>query len=152
MGLRLIFDSRKTIRCQFISLVIRNTSLAKRFPGGQKAFLKKYSAISNADLTVYSWADDDFDDVVSELKSEGFTPDLDFSVVDVFDHEWSLMLRRENRGMRHGVNLNASWLAGRYVDGSIYVWAISSRGAGFPSRPVARGSVRAPASVQEIQP
>lgn len=120
---RLVYDSEEVLACRFLALVVRNRALKSCYPGGQSGFLKRHLALSNRSITISAWLDDDFNEVIAELNASGMAAGRDFTLVDVFDHEWELMFRPDRQEVPHDVDLKVSWLRGRYCNGAIYVRA-----------------------------
>jgi hypothetical protein len=151
MHLRLVFDSQEQLKCGFLSIVVKNRSLATFYPGGVRRFIERFSSRCNRSLTVFNGAGQEFNDLVMTLEAHGLREKIDFVIVDVFDYEWSLMFNPESKDTPRNVNMGVAWLTGRYAGGSIYVW--TGRGVGKKaSTPPRRGHVFKRLSVDRIFP
>ena len=132
--------SDEELRCAFNAVVVKNSSIVQRYPGGMSAFVEMFPFnYCNENIITYSSMGDDVNDVIDELVACGFKHKEDFLFVDAG------LYRMYGGPGSFKVELGVSWLAGRYEDGGVYVRFVRSA-PGLPKKPRKMGAIPAPAS------
>jgi hypothetical protein len=132
--------SDEELRCAFNAVVVKNSSIAQRYPGGMSAFVELCPFnYCNEKITAYSSMDDGVSEVIDELHRLGFKHKVDYLFVDA-----GLYLICGDPGP-FNVDLGVSWLSGRYEDSGVYVRFVKSA-RGIPKKPRKLGATPAPVS------
>ncbi len=121
-----IHNARKRIKCVFITLIVRNTALGRKYPGGIQAFAEKHSPHCNSDISVTCHMGDDVDEVHSDLFDNGLKPMDDMFLFDAARYALNVMGPEGEPMEPHSIDLGVSWLRARYRDGCVYVWYVES--------------------------
>jgi hypothetical protein len=126
--------SDEELRCAFNAVVVKNSSIAQRYPGGIIAFVEVLLFnYCNEKITAYSSMGVEVREVIDELIACGFKHREDFLFVDA-----GLYLMCGDPGPFE-VDLGVNWLAGRYEDRGVYVRFVDSA-PGIPLKPRKMGA------------
>ena len=127
--------SDEELRCAFNAVVVNNSSIAQRYPGGLSAFIEvcPYS-YCNENIMAYSSMGGEINKVIDELIAYGFKHKADFLFIDA-----GLYLMVDSCGP-FPVDLEVGWLEGRFEDGGVYVRFVESM-PGFPLKPRKLGAI-----------
>jgi len=127
--------SDEELRCAFNAVVVKNTPIAQRYPGGLSAFIEvcPYS-YCNENIMAYSSMGCEVNDVIDELVACGFKDKEDFLFIEA-----GLYLMAGSPGP-FDVDLKVGWLKGRFEDGGVYVRFVESM-PGFPLKPRKLGAI-----------
>ena len=115
-------NSRRKIRCCFLTVVVKNKALIKHYKGGLKGFMDKYSARCNHDIAVDCYMGGEVDDTIKDLLGNGLTIDEDFTVFDAGCYALDLSMNSDNIERQHTVELGVNWLKALYTGEGFYVW------------------------------
>ena len=133
--------SGEELRCAFNAVVVRNSSIAQRYPGGMSAFIELCPFNDcNEHIVAYSSMGGEVNEVINELIACGFKHKEDFLFVDA-----GLYLMCGDPGP-FKVDLRVDWLEGRYEESGIYVRFVGSA-PGIPLKPRKMGAT--PVTVSE---
>ena len=127
-NLYVVFEEDREIACVFHTIVIRNTALAEKYPGGLKAFTEKHLAKCNRDLTVFCDMGSDIGDVWRELVDHGLVPEEDFIAFDATSHTMSVG-RPGNENAEEVIEFTVPWLEGRCTNEGSFVWLSDNVGS-----------------------
>ena len=111
------YTPEKELRCVFITLVIRNQALEKKYPGGHSAFLDKYGGEHNDEITLNVFMAGDYGLQVEDLEKNGLVANEDFVLLDVG-------IPFEIEGDHVPFNTSVKWLGGCYKKGGVAVFLI----------------------------
>jgi hypothetical protein len=133
--------SDEELRCVFNAVVVRNSAIVQRYPGGMSAFIELCPFNDcNENIVAYSSMGGEVNKVINELIACGFKHREDFLFVDA-----GLYLMSGDDGP-FPVDMEAGWLEGRFEDGGIYVRFVEST-PGIPLKPRKMGAI--PETVSE---
>jgi len=133
--------SDEELRCAFNAVVVKNSSIAQRYPGGMSAFVELCPFnYCNERILTYSSMGGDVNEVIDELIACGFKHKEDFLFVDA-----GLYLMSGDPGP-FDVDLGVDWLEGRFEDRGVYVRFVESV-PGIPLKPRKMGAI--PETVSE---
>jgi hypothetical protein len=108
--------SDEELRCVFNAVVVRNSAIAQRYPGGMSGFVELCPFNDcNENIVAYSSMGGEVNKVINELIACGFKHKEDFLFVDA-----GLYLMCGDEGP-FPVDLEVDWLEGRYEGRGIYV-------------------------------
>ncbi len=71
------------IECRNCTVIIRNTALDQKFPGGRKGFTEKHQALFNKDITVTHRTYDDIEEVWHDLREHKIVQGTEWAQFDV---------------------------------------------------------------------
>jgi hypothetical protein len=132
--------SDEELRCAFNAVVVKNSSIAQRYPGGMSAFVELCPFNDcNEKITAYSSMGGEVSEVIDELHRLGFKHKVDYLFVDA-----GLYLMCGDPGP-FNVDLGISWLSGRYEERGVYVRFVESA-PGIPRKPCKMGATPEPVS------
>jgi hypothetical protein len=114
MGDSVFVPLQNHLRCVFNSIVIRNTAISEKYPGGVVKFTNKYPTRRNHLITVGSFMGLEVVGIVHELKGYGFIPKEDFLLVDAG------LYQMVGQGY-FPLEFESIWLEGHYENGGVYV-------------------------------
>jgi hypothetical protein len=102
------------VLCAFYSLVARNVAIDMKWPGGLRAYLKKYRCTYNDEIAANSAVGFSFDKQLVELADVGLDMSEDFTLFDGC----------ADNNTRDGdpCRTNADWLGGLFGDGGVKVF------------------------------
>jgi hypothetical protein len=128
--------SDEELRCVFNAVVVRNSAIAQRYPGGMSGFVELCPFNDcNENIVAYSSMGGEVNKVINELIACGFKHKEDFLFVDA-----GLYLMCGDEGP-FPVDLEGGWLEGRYEDRGIYVRFVEGApGIPLKSRKIGRTS------------
>jgi hypothetical protein len=133
--------SDEELRCVFNAVVVRNSAIVQRYPGGMSAFIELCPFNDcNENIVAYSSMGGEVNKVINELIACGFKHREDFLFVDA-----GLYLMSGDDGP-FPVDMEAGWLEGRFEDGGIYVHFVESV-PDIPLKPRQMGAI--PETVSE---
>lgn len=123
MTLYVAHSSIEKIQVCFYTVVVRNESLAQLFRGGLKAFVARYRAECNNQISVFcDMGSSEFDDVIQDLIANGLKRDDDFALFDAADLALSESISMGRFKRPKMINLGLSWLKVQYTPGGMFVW------------------------------
>jgi hypothetical protein len=123
------------LHCVFNAVVVMNSPIAQRYPGGLSAFVEVCPyTYCNEKILTYSSMGGEVNEVIDELVACGFKHKVDFLFIEA-----SLYLMAGSPGP-FPVDLKVDWLKGRFEDGGVYVRFVESM-PGFPLKPRKLGAI-----------
>lgn len=114
--------SRSELKCTYHSVIIRNASLDKRYPGGQSAFVNDYGGDFNEDITVCCNTGLAIKHISKKLKSIGLKQSKDFVTIDTIEIEMWRMIYSEQVERPFWFETGVDWLACKQSQGNVLVW------------------------------
>jgi hypothetical protein len=120
-NLHVVHDSAEETRCVFNALVVRNSALNAKYPGGLRAFVEKFGFRCNEKIAVDSFMGGDIDPVIEDLRRCGLIPREEFMFVDAGAYFLLSSVDTRNPYRPQPVDLGVDWLEGRYHKGGVYV-------------------------------
>lgn len=120
-NLQVVHDSADEIRCVFNALVVRNSALKSKYPGGLRGFVEKFGFRCNEKIAADSFMGGDIDTVIEDLLRCGLVPGKEFVFVDAGSYAVISNLGARNLYKPQPVDLGVNWLEGRYFRGGIHV-------------------------------
>jgi hypothetical protein len=128
--------SDEELRCVFNAVVVRNSAIVQRYPGGMSAFIELCPFNDcNENIVAYSSMGREVNKVIHELVACGFKHREDFLFVDA-----GLYIMSGDDGP-FPVDMEVDWLEGRFEDGGIYVRFVESV-PGIPLKPRKIGTIQ----------
>jgi hypothetical protein len=119
--LNLVYEDEEELRCVFNAVVIRNSALNAKYPGGLRAYIEKHGGICNRAITVDSFMGGEIDEVVEDLLAHGLEHRKDFVCVDAGGCAIAAGMRGERLFKPRPVDLGVEWLEASYYKGGIVV-------------------------------
>jgi hypothetical protein len=126
--LNLVYEDEEELRCVFNAVVIRNSALNAKYPGGLRAYIEKHGGICNRAITADSFMGGEIDEVVEDLLAQGFEHRKDFICVDAGGHAIAAGVRGERLFKPRPVDLGVEWLEASYYKGGIVVRHVAGVG------------------------
>lgn len=111
-GVRLVYEEVERLRCVFNAIVIKNSALNEKYPGGLRAYLDKHGGRCNRMITAESFMGGEINEIFNDLRKHGFKHKLDFLFVDAGGYA---LLRGMGVGgilLPEPVDLGVDWLEG----------------------------------------
>jgi hypothetical protein len=119
--LNLVYEDEEELRCVFNAVVIRNSALNAKYPGGLRAYIERHGGICNRAITADSFMGGEIDEVVADLLAHGLEHRRDFLCVDAGGHAVAAGVRGERLFKPRPVDLGVDWLEASYHKGGILV-------------------------------
>jgi len=110
------------LRCTYRAIIIRNTSLNMKFPGGINSFVYRYKASCNDHITVFCAKEMDVWSVLRELKAIGMVSIKDYVTLDTLECKMWRMIYSEKVHRPFWFSTGADWLKCSHWNGDVWVW------------------------------
>lgn len=122
--LSLVHCAERELGVHSHAVVIKNKSLAVRYPGGIKGFMDKHKGLSNGRITVkcFSGFYNEVYELLKDLKTGGFKLTRDYIYFNA-DRHISEVNRKRSLGVRclNKVDAGVNWLQGRMSREVMYI-------------------------------
>lgn len=111
------------LQIAFITVVIRNSSVTAKYPGGIRAYCEKYRTMSNNQISVSCSMGDEVDEVYMDLKRCGLKQGGDFTALDVGELVMEIEMDKLHLGVSKPryIAIGVPWLKCRYTSDGIFV-------------------------------
>jgi hypothetical protein len=110
------------LRCTNRAIIIRNTALNTKFPGGTGRFISRYKACCNDHITVFCSKEMDVWRILQEIKATGMESKKDFITLDTFECEMWRLIHSEKAHHPFWLRTGADWLKCSHANGGVWVW------------------------------
>ncbi len=122
--LSVVYCTEKELPVYSHTVVIKNKSLALRYPGGIKAFMDRHKGLSNGRITVKCFLGfyDDVYELLKDLKTGGFKLTRDYIYFNADRHILEVK-RKRSLGVRclNKADTGVNWLQGRLSLEMMYI-------------------------------